>query len=252
MSFLSDTDIERFLCQTAEWDDKSKLHIYPFEDKCLTPVGYDLRVGRDVSVPTIRNGDPTQISEDTEISVLPGDLCRISTLETVGMPKTKELSGLVMSKVSKVSKGFSGVSTTIDADWDGRLLITIRNCSTKELTLKYGEPFCTAVFFHNLSPATRSCMKEPGRNDYLITKLAHAEREAEEQQRQKRKKRELIITFLSILFLAAFYIAAIIVYAIHPKDLNVALGLGLLGTTLFAALMPFRGSFNGGGENGKD
>ena len=91
MSLLTDTDIRRIMCNDVDWPDKSRLHIHPFDEVCLTPVGYDLRVGwqyasaMDAQVHSLKLGE--------FIDVRPGDTVLISTLEDVGMPaKSSNLS----------------------------------------------------------------------------------------------------------------------------------------------------------------
>lgn len=45
MSFLTDTDLELILSDDRQEPDGGKLVLAPFDEACLTPVGYDLRVG---------------------------------------------------------------------------------------------------------------------------------------------------------------------------------------------------------------
>ena len=45
MSLLTDTDLQDYVCREKDWLDKTKIHIYPYEEDCLTLVGYDDRVG---------------------------------------------------------------------------------------------------------------------------------------------------------------------------------------------------------------
>ena len=45
MSLLTDTNIKEILCTEEVCKDNEKLKIYPYSEKSLTPIGYDLRVG---------------------------------------------------------------------------------------------------------------------------------------------------------------------------------------------------------------
>ena len=167
MSLLTDTDIEHVLCKTKTWEDSNnKLQIYPFHDDSLTPVGYDARVGGKYisgSMPGYR-----ELKKGEKLVLKPGEIALISTIETIGMPKTKTISALICSRVSCVSKGLSHISTTIDANWSGHLLIAITNHAPYRITLEYGNPFCTIVFFRNESAATRDEPSPPDRPDILM------------------------------------------------------------------------------------
>jgi hypothetical protein len=90
------------------------------------------------------------------------------------MPSDKSLSGLIASKVSVAAVGLSQVSTTIDADWRGKLLIVMNNFSNASIELKYGQPFCTAVFFKNNTPSTKPCGKDPGRSEIFLQQWGKA------------------------------------------------------------------------------
>ncbi|MEW6068075.1 MAG: hypothetical protein AB1610_07285 [Nitrospirota bacterium] len=153
MSLLTDTNLKNMICSENTWTDKNKLHIYPFFEDCLTPVGYDLRVGSPYS--SALKGGTFEIKEGDQIAIIPQDTVLITTLEEVGMPKDRTISALIASKVSKVSKGLSHISTTIDPDWDGKLLIAIHNHSRDTVNLNFAEPLCTVVFFENKSPSTK-------------------------------------------------------------------------------------------------
>ncbi len=186
MSFLTDTDLELRICEEKNWTGNDKIHIFPYSEDCLTPVGYDLRVGQRYSSSMF--GGPFNIEKDAKLRILHGDTMLIETMERIGMPKDRSLSGLVNSMVSIVSQGLSHVSTTIDADWNGKLLIALTNHSKHIIELTVGQTFCTVVFFENKSPATRSWEKEPGRSDILLKNLASSS----EYQRKKMAKKQKI------------------------------------------------------------
>jgi len=145
MSLLTDSDLRTKLCTVKGEEGNDKILIYPFSEDCLTPVGYDLRVGRLYS--SSLHGGPFEIDDKSRIQISHGDTVLITTQEEIGMPKNRSVSALIMSKVSKVSKGLSHISTTIDPDWNGHLLIALNNYSRSTIELAVGEAFCTAVFF---------------------------------------------------------------------------------------------------------
>lgn len=184
MPLLTDTDLRKIICTDEAWEDKNnKIHIYPFSEECLTPVGYDLRVGDSYSS-AFKIG-PFKLKEGAKIIIEPRDTVLITTLEKIDMPKSRLISALIQSKVSKVSKGLSHISTTIDPDWDGKLLIAVHNHSINKVELNFGEPFCTVVFFENKSASTKDCDKIPGRLDVFIDEWSA---KAEKSKRRERLK----------------------------------------------------------------
>lgn len=164
MTLLTNTDIRNILSSDPSEEDKSKLIITPLDENCITPVGYDLRIGHRYVV----NGEEKSLSENQELRISPRNIALINTLEEVFMPKNKTLSGMINSKVSLSCKGLSNISTTVDADWRGTLLIAVHNNSNKDISLKFGESFCTILFFENKSPAKEGKYAKPhGRTDIL-------------------------------------------------------------------------------------
>jgi deoxycytidine triphosphate deaminase len=187
MSLLTDTDLEPLLSDNRQEPDNDKLVLSPYDEKGLTPVGYDLRVGK-----TYTASDMGQVRKDLKegekITLQPGTTALISTLEYVRMPKNKTITGLIESKVSQVSKGLSHISTTVDPDWRGHLLIAIHNHAIEAIELSYGDTFCTIVFIRNVSPATRDCDKQPDRLDIFLDKF----RDRSVKAQKTRKYKDLI------------------------------------------------------------
>lgn len=208
MSILTDTDIATLLNSTSVWTDKdSTLHIYPFDPESLTPVGYDLRVGK--RYVSAVHGGPTNVVPGESIPIDPGETVLIETLERVDLPQNRTISALVESRLTVVSQGFSHISTTIDPDWQGELLIAITNHSRETLRLKHSEAFCTIVFFQNKSPSTKPSGKAPGRTDVLLTMLAEqARRKQSREKKQKEIERLMIVIpfFIVMFFIIGGYI----------------------------------------------
>lgn len=180
---LTDTNLRNLICNDKEWTDKDKLHIYPFSEDSLTPVGYDLSVGGIYS--SSLKGGPFELKGGDKLTLYPGDTTLITTLETVDMPKNRAVSAIIQSKVSKVSKGLSHISTTIDPDWEGHLLIAVHNHSKNSVRLEFGETFCTVVFFENKLPSTKDCQKIPGRLDIFLNQWSEAARKTRKRERVK-------------------------------------------------------------------
>lgn len=162
---LTDTDIRKILCDKLEWKGDNTLRIYPFLEDCLTPVGYDLRVGG--SFASRRKG-LKPLKPGKKIAIKPGETVLIRTYEKIGMPRNESLSGFVFSKVSIVSEGLSHVATTVDADWEGELLICVNNPTKKRILLNHRKPFCTLVFFENTDKPTKNSDYPPDRVEGLM------------------------------------------------------------------------------------
>lgn len=200
MSFLTDTDLRRIISEDKNDSNTSKLIIYPFDEGWLTPVGYDLRVGSQYST-SERPGNKT-LHEGESLILAPKSTGLITTLEYIRMPQSRAYSGMIASKVTKVSRGLSHISTTVDPDWQGNLLIAVHNHSENNVKLKYGEAFCTIVFLKNLSPSSKNSNKPPKRIDVLLDKF---NRESQQADRQ-RKWKSLIPPGIIILISAIGYL----------------------------------------------
>lgn len=192
MALLSDTDILALLSPSSQdvfkettqqggWvDSQNKLLIFPFRDELLTPVGYDLTIG-DIYLSLSRK-TKTRLGPDDQLVIQPHETVLVITQEYLGLPKNKTIGGIIESKVSIASLGLSHVSTTLDNDWEGHLLVAITNYQSYPVSLRKGQPFCTAVFFMSKSPATRSCGKPAGRRDITEDRLDHWLREARQAE----------------------------------------------------------------------
>ncbi|MBE9227709.1 hypothetical protein IQ264_19985 [Phormidium sp. LEGE 05292] len=176
MSILTDTDLKNILCYyESQLGDKKTLLIANGSDDCLTPMGYDLRVGgfykSFISKPNL-----VPIKPGKKVEIRPGDIALIGTLEQLKMPKDCSISALILSRVSQVSRGLSNISTKVDPGWkEGELLIPVQNFSRDIIELEYGEKFCTVVFFKNESPASPY---KGGSREKFVKLLAQVSRES--------------------------------------------------------------------------
>lgn len=173
MAVLTDVSIENILERNkANWDrnpnlQNTKLLIDPFDDPSLTPVGYDLRVGPRY-VKMVKKSRIHALEDNETLTICHREIVAIETEEYVGMPQNKTLSGLLVSKVSIAEKGLSHISTSLDADYRGRMIITLTNQSKRKVILKRKQPFCTVVFLENKDPASRCCGKDPNQHIVFI------------------------------------------------------------------------------------
>ncbi|NHN79204.1 hypothetical protein HA520_18270 [Azotobacter chroococcum] len=164
MALLTNADLIGIISSDIDEPDEAKLIVNPFDKGSLTPVGYDLRVGKNYVV----DGEEKGLEDGDYLRISPRNIALIHTLEEIRMPRNKSLSAIINSKVSLSCKGLSNISTTVDADWKGSLLIAVHNNSNKEIKLKFKDAFCTILFMENKSPATEGRHAKPnGRSDIL-------------------------------------------------------------------------------------
>ena len=228
MSLLTDTDLAGYVCNDRECVDKAKIHIYPYKEECMTPVGYDVRVGNQYA--SAIDATLYKIGDNDKVIIKQQDTVLITTLENIEMPNTRKVSAFITSKVSKVSKGLSHISTNIDPDWRGNLLVAIHNPSNRKVTLTHGEAFCTVNFIENRSPSTKDCGKEPGRTDVLLETFVKDVKESRDREQRHVKsvnRKNLVLKVLLIL------LPGILGYFIFRSTAGfiamVALGVGLAG-----------------------
>jgi len=174
MGALTDTDIRKRLASDQGARRTQDLLILPFDEESLTPIGYDLRVGEWYA--TSDNPLRRQLKRGETLTIRPHSTALIESLESVDMPQDRSLMGLIESKVSRVSRGLSHISTTVDPDWEGHLLIAVHNHSERRQVFKSGDQFCTLVFIRTESPSTKRCGKGPGRKDLLYKMLEESAR----------------------------------------------------------------------------
>lgn len=180
MSFLTDTDLEKIISGDIHCRDDSKLIIAPLSHDSLTSIGYDLRVGEEYLI--IGKKEMKRASANSPIILPPNSTTLITTLENIQMPRDRLYAGLIESKVSKVSQGLSHISTTIDPDWNGNLLIAVHNHSSEKVELKYEERFCTIVFVKNESVPTRKSKHVGGRGDIINKQFSAISKEEKIRQ----------------------------------------------------------------------
>jgi deoxycytidine triphosphate deaminase len=234
MSLLTDSDLTKMICATKqEWQQRDennpKIYINPFAPDNLKAGGYDLRVGtRYASALKGR----FQVNENAPVTIEPGDTVLITTLEEIKMPINKKLSAFILSKVSQVSKGLSHISTTVDPDWEGKLLIAVTNHSRKKVELKLGESFCTMVFLQNQSAATKESAYEPGREDILISQFSNTALELQREIEKKRiaKRRIFIAQILVSISIIPLFLG--IGYHFFKNDPGLFITVAGLGATL--------------------
>lgn len=157
MSLFSDQDIKRALGKD--------IVIEPLIADGVTPVGYDFHVGNFVH--SLESGILEPINGDYLLP--PKNTVRILTQESLWV--SGRVAGLFHSKVSLVSKGLSHIATTLDPNWYGPLLITLRNNTDQPLPLGINAAFVTLVFFRVITRTNTPHGKPPYRRDILLNQL---------------------------------------------------------------------------------
>lgn len=135
---------------------EKNLEIYPKNSRCLKSASYDItptmiamssKLG--MLEPVYRKKD-SQIKDDYYIIVKPKDTVLIVSREYIKMPEN--IAGYVTSRVSNVVKGFGHISTTIDPNWNGAILIALSNPSNTPLRVnvsnKEANPLATVTFHY--------------------------------------------------------------------------------------------------------
>lgn len=151
MSQLSKND---FLNETG-------LKIIPFDSRCLKGASYD--VSPSIIAMSTKLGMLETVYRDKNypyklyIYVKAKDTVLVVTKEYISVPSN--IAGYVVSRVSKVSEGFGHVSTSIDPNWKGALLIALSNPSNKPIKVFVGNNIglksnsLATVSFHYLNTA---------------------------------------------------------------------------------------------------
>jgi len=155
---LSDRDISKYL--------NKEIVIFPFNEDDLTPVGYNLNPSDFVF--SLKSKDLVP-EVNGAYSIQPHDTVLILTQEAVWV--SKKIAGTFHSKVGVVSAGFGHISTTLDPDWKGPLLISLNNPTDSSLELPSDKSFVTLVFYKVRTPALKDHDNLPNRTD-IIKKIS--------------------------------------------------------------------------------
>jgi len=136
--------------------------IAPFDESCLTPLGYDLCVGKKVIIfPTQKE---EQISESSSITIPPGARFAVESLEKIELPNN--MFAFVFTKVSILWEGLTSLGTKVDPFFQDNLMLIFSNDSSKPFTIRYGQKICNLMFFRYGPPPQD--VKSRGRPSFLI------------------------------------------------------------------------------------
>ncbi|SEO78550.1 hypothetical protein [Propionispora vibrioides] len=151
---FSDRDIRKAL--------NKDIVIFPFREDDLTPVGYNFNPTDFVFSLTSQDLVP---AIDGFYNIKPHDTVLILTEEAVWV--SKKIAGTFHSKVGVVSQGFGHISTTLDPNWHGPLLISLNNPTDLILKLPVNKSFVTLILYKVNTPADKDHDNQASRVDIL-------------------------------------------------------------------------------------
>ena len=145
MALLSDADIRRYLA-------KGEIAIDPFEERNLTPNGYDVTV-EEIVVPAVKGRRrSTRIPPATRFAV--------STRESIRLGR--HVAGQIWLRTTWARRGVVASFGMIDAGFSGTLTFGAFNASSEPLELPIGERFAQVVFLTLDSPASETYEQRSG------------------------------------------------------------------------------------------
>ena len=139
MGILSNVDIRKEL--------NKNIVIEEFSEECLTPIGYDLRIGAAYS-PGINQKAVS--GENNTVLIKSGKMLQILCDEFVWL--SPSIAASIHSRGSFSARGLVLNSTTVDPNWSGQMAFALFNFSEKDIELKIGEPFATMICYYCSSP----------------------------------------------------------------------------------------------------
>lgn len=147
MGILSDSDLRRYLA-------KAEIRIDPFEERNLTPNGYDVSV-EEVVVPS--TGAKTR---DGVARIPPTTRFAVSTREKVELGR--RVAGQIWLRTTWARRGVIASFGMIDAGFSGTLTFGAFNASSDVLELPIGERFAQIVFVTLDSGASETYERRSG------------------------------------------------------------------------------------------
>jgi dCTP deaminase len=147
MTILSDRDIVKAV-------DDGNLGVSPWNDKSLTPNGYDVRVA-EISINGVIHG-----ADEEVVRIPPKTMFFVSTIERVRM--ADDVCGNLWLRTSWIRKGTIAAFGMVDAGFEGTLTLGSYNSSDETLEIPIGERYCQLVFQTMTSASEKSYAKRSG------------------------------------------------------------------------------------------
>ncbi len=121
------------------------LRIEPFQLNALSPASYDLSIGgfQSINFPDQHVGE--NLEKNMEITILPGESFRASTIEILGFPNF--ITGEIVNKSSTSRRGlFLASPGWIDPGFIGQLTVAMKNETLSPVKLTYGTKMWQIIF----------------------------------------------------------------------------------------------------------
>jgi len=147
MGLLSDTDIRHYLA-------KGEIQIEPFDERNLTPNGYDVSI-EEVVVPTAKGR-----TRPAAALIPPATRFAVSTRESIRLGP--HVAGQIWLRTTWARRGVVAAFGMIDAGFSGTLTFGAFNGSSHALEVPIGERFAQLVFLTLDSPASETYEKRSG------------------------------------------------------------------------------------------
>lgn len=145
MGLLSDADIRRYLA-------KGEIQIEPFDERNLTPNGYDVSV-EEIVVPAVKGRVPMN-------RIPPSTRFAVSTRESIRL--SRHVAGQIWLRTTWARRGVVAAFGMIDAGFSGTLTFGAFNASSDPLELPIGDRFAQVVFLTLESPASETYDQRSG------------------------------------------------------------------------------------------
>lgn len=136
--------------------------ISPFEESCLTPVGYDIRVGEKIILLT--SSKEELINENKPISIPPRERFALESLEKVLL--SEDMFALIFTRIKLAWRGLTSLGTKVDPKFKDNLVLVFSNESSQPIKLKYKERICNIMFFRYEKPSPD--VEARGRPSFLV------------------------------------------------------------------------------------
>ncbi len=147
VALLADADIRHYLA-------KGELGIEPFEERSLTPNGYDVTI-EEVVIPS------TDMRTSAGVARIPPNTrFAVSTRETVRLGR--HIAGQIWLRTTWARRGVVASFGMIDAGFAGALTFGALNASSEVLEIAIGDRFAQIVFLTLESPASETYDRRSG------------------------------------------------------------------------------------------
>lgn len=117
-------------------------------DICLTPVGYDIRVGEKIYF--LSSGKEIKLKKGKSVEIPPRERFALESLEKIKMKEN--MFALIATRIRLLWEGLTSLGTKIDPMFQDKLTLIFSNDSDTPLTLEYGQRICNVIFFEYENP----------------------------------------------------------------------------------------------------